>query len=65
MLALVKLFLDVTKTEIWFPRRPQSWKIKVGVSSGIAVCSTKTVSEARRFVYLAPNPGVGDRFYNF
>ena len=63
--SLLKLFLDVTKTEVWFPRRPQSWRIQNGALSGIAVCSTKTVSEARRLVYLVPNPAVGDRFYNF
>ena len=61
MSTLVKLFLDVTKTEVWFPRRPKG---KDGAPSGIAVWSTKTVSKARRLVYLA-NPGVGDGFYNF
>ena len=65
MSTSVKLFLDVTKMEVWFPRRPQNWRIQNGVPSGIAVCSTKTISEARRLVYLASNPGVGDRFYNF
>ena len=53
----VKFFLDVTKTEVWL----QDVR-RVGEPSGIAVCSTKTVSEARRLVYLAPNPGVGDIF---
>ena len=49
----MKLFLDVTKTED--VRR-------VGEPSGIAVCSTKTVLEARTLVCLTPNPGVGDIF---
>ena len=60
MSTSVKLFLDVTKAELWFPRRPQSWRVQNGVPSRIAVCSTKTVLEARRLLYLASNPRVGD-----
>ena len=40
-------------------------RIQNGIPSGIAVCLTKTVSEARRLVYLAPIPRVGNRFYTF
>ncbi|XP_074614459.1 uncharacterized protein LOC141874189 [Acropora palmata] len=56
---------DVTKTDVWFPQRPQSWRIQHGLLSGIAVCSTKTASEEKRLVYLAPNCGAGDRFFSF
>ena len=64
---VVKLLLNVTKKEVWFPRRSRSqgWKIQNGLPSRIAVFSTKTLSEARRLVRLAANPGVGDIFYNF
>ena len=44
---------------------PQSWRIQLGLLNGIAVCSTKTASEEKRLVYLAPNSGVGDRFFSF
>ena len=45
----LNFFVDVTKTEVWFPPCPQSWRIQRGVLSGIAVCSTKTALEEKRF----------------
>ena len=47
------------------PETFAKFRIQSGIPGGIAVCSTKTASEARRLVYLPPTPRVGNRFYNF